>query len=165
MIMNDVNEKDSNEAATPARSTKKIRLILLLLILAVAAGIYWYHQRPLSIDGWDADIDAAMKQAKEEQRPVVIFFVGRTPSQIARDITKKVIPKDGNKKALAEGKFIKVIVAIDSGLKCDIAKKYKLVTLPTLIAFDPTGTEYNRLEGTNAKNEVGFRDKLLKAKK
>ena len=93
---------------------------------------------------------------------MVVFFVGRTPSPIASDIAKKVIPKDGNKKALAEGKFIKVVFSVDSGLQSETAKKYKLVKLPTLIAFDPSGKEYNRLEGTNAKDEVGFRDKLLK---
>jgi len=163
--MNDVNEKDSNEAATPARSTKKVRLILLLVILAVAVGIYMYQRRSLSIDGWGNDIDKAMNQAKEEQCPVVVFFVSRTPSQIAKGIKKKVIPKKGNQDALEKGKFIKVICSVDSDLKSETAKKYKLVKLPTLIAFNPIGTEYSRLEGTNAKDEVGFRDALLKAKK
>ncbi len=164
--MNDTNEneKKSNEAVTRAKSNKRGRLVLLLLILAVAVGIYMYQRRGLSITGWGDDITAAMKEAKEKQQPVVVFFVGRTPSPIAEEIKNKVIPKPGNQKALKEGKFIKVIVALDSGLKDQTAKKYKITKLPTLIAFGPSGKEYNRLEGTNAKDEVGFRNKLLKAK-
>ena len=164
--MNDTNEKNSNEVVTPAKSNKKGRLILLLLILAVAVGIYWYQQRSLSIDGWGENIDAAMDQAKQEQRPVVVFFVAQTPSPIAEEIKNKVIPKPGNQKALKDGKFIKVIFVVDSGSKDQAANKYnvKVEKLPTLIAFDHFGKEYNRLEGTNAKDEVGFRDKLLKAK-
>jgi thioredoxin-related protein len=160
--MNDTNEKDSNEVVTPAKSNKKGRLILLLLILAVAVGIYMYQRRGLSITGWSNDIDAAMDQAKEKQRPVVVFFVAQTPSPIAEEIKNKVIPKKGNQEALKKGKFIKVIFTVDSGLKSEAAKKYKLTKLPTLIAFDPSGKEYNRLEGPSAKDEVGFRDKLLK---
>ena len=160
-----MDEQDSKEAKSSTKNNKKAGLVLLLLILAVAVGIYLYQGRSLSIKGWDNDIDAAMVQAEKEQRPVVVFFVNRTPSPIARDISTKVIPKKGNQKALEEGKFIKVICSVDSGLKSETAQKYKLVKLPTFIAFDYSGKEYNRLEGTNARNEAGFREKLLWVKK
>jgi len=61
--MNDVNEKDSNEAVTRTKSNKKTRLVLLLLILAAAAGIYMYQRRGLSISGWDSNIDAEIGRA------------------------------------------------------------------------------------------------------
>ena len=157
-----MNEQDSNEAVSSKKNNKKAGLILLLLILAVAVGIYMYQQRSLSINGWDNDIDKARNKAKNEQRPVVVFFVDRIPSPIAREIANKVIPKPGNQKALKEGKFIKVICSVNSDLKSETAQKYKLVKLPTLVAFDFSGKEYNRLEGANAKDEVGFRAKLLK---
>ncbi|MCK5114458.1 MAG: thioredoxin family protein [Phycisphaerae bacterium] len=160
-----MSEQDSNAAATDKKSTKKVGLILLLVILAAAVGIYMYQQRSMSIDGWSEDLDAAMVQAKQEKRPVVVFFVSNTPGPIARHIKNKVITKPGNKKALQEGKFVKVLVSVDSGLKCEVARKYKLTDLPTLIAFGPLGNEYNRLEGANAKNEVGFRNEVLKPKK
>ena len=100
--MNDMDEKDSTEAITCTRSNKKVGLVLLLLILAAAVGIYLYQQRSLSIDGWRKDIDVAMADAKKEQCPVVVFFVSKPPSQIANDIKTKVIPKPGNRKALKE---------------------------------------------------------------
>ena len=157
-----MNKQDSNEAVSSKKNNKKAGLILLLLILAVAVGIYMYQQRSLSIDGWDEEINAAMDQAKNKQQPIVVFFVSNTPGPIAREIANKVIPKPGNQNALKEGKFIKVICSVNSDLKSETAQKYKLVKLPTLVAFDFSGKEYNRLEGANAKDEVGFRAKLLK---
>ncbi len=119
------------------------------------------QQRGLSISGWGDNLQDALKQAKAEARPVVVFFVKSTPSAIARENAKR-IRKKGNRKALKNGRFIPVIVELSTSLDSETARRYKIKQLPTLMVIRSDGTERNRHEGEIG--EVPFRGDFLEYK-
>ena len=93
---------------------------------------------------------------------VVAFFVSSPPSETAKTIQRRRIPKRDNQKALKEGNFITVVVSLEDGLNSELAKKYEIKELPTLMVLKPDGTERNRHEGMIG--EVNFRQDFLNYK-
>lgn len=155
MTTNDTTSKTSKSSRD-----RWIKIGFVLILIAVAIAIYSFQRRDLRIEGWGNDLNAALAQAKAENRKVVAFFVSTPPSDTAKEIAQRRIPKPDNLQALKEGNFIPVIVTVDNRLESDVAKKYKLTTLPTLIVLLPDGTERNRNEGMIG--EVDFRQQLLR---
>lgn len=160
-------EKQSTEAAEEnsattvtaiAKREKRIKTILILLIVAAMVGVYFYQQRGLTIKGWSEDLRAALAQAKQENRPVVIMFANKSQTPTARTL-RKHINRPSNKKALEQGKYITVMVYLDNAFDSDLAKKYKIESLPTLLLLNPDGTEHNR--GVGNIGETPFRDTFL----
>ncbi len=95
-------ENTATAAPENSKREKRIKAILILLILAAMVGIYFYQRRGLKIEGWGKDIDAALVQAKTENRPIVVLFVNKSQTPTARDLQKR-ISRPGNKKALQQG--------------------------------------------------------------
>jgi hypothetical protein len=130
--------------------------------LVVAAGIVvfiWWSLRNPSMPGWDDDLDAALVQARDENRKVVVFFMSKPPGTIDRWNWDNILIKEGNQKALADGKFLRVKMQVSSDLQSEPAKRHKLKKLPTLILLGPDGKELNRREGKLG--ELDFRDGFL----
>lgn len=96
---------------------------------------------------WLNDLDKALSQAKEENRPVLVFFVGETLKDTTRRMLKTTLSKSLNQKAIADGKFIRVHVKLDFALKSEPTKQYKIQTLPTMVILDSNGKELNRRKG------------------
>lgn len=153
---------ETGAEAKAAKSSRDrwIKIGFVLVLAAVAVAIYSFQRRDLRIEGWGNDLNAALTRAKAENRMVVVFFVSTPPSDTAREIAQRRIPKPDNVQALKDGNFIPVVVSLDNELKSDPAMKYKLTTLPTLMVLRPDGTERNRHEGMIG--EVNFRQDLLK---
>ena len=152
--------EENNAPAAPENSKreKRTKAILILLIIAAMVGIYFYQRRGLVIEGWGKDFDAALAQAKTENHPLVILFVNKSQTPSARDLQRR-IDRPGNRSALQQGNYITVIVPLDNKLDSEIAKKYKIKSLPTLLLLRPDGTEHNRATGNIG--EVPFRQVFL----
>lgn len=154
----------SEENTAPAgtenlKREKRTKTILILLIIAAMAGLYVFNQRQeLNIEGWGKDLDAALARAKTENNPVVILFVNKSQTPTARDLQKR-IDRPGNRKALKNGNYITVIVPLDNSLDSELAKKYKISSLPTLLLLKPNGEEHNRAPSNIG--EVPFRQIFL----
>ena len=153
-------EKDAEARAAKSSRDRWIKIGFVLVLAAVAVAIYSFQRRDLRIEGWGNDLPAALAQARAENRMVVVFFASSPPSDTAREIAQRRIPKPDNVQALKDGNFIPVIVSLDENLNSDAATKYKLTTLPTLLVLRPDGTERNRHEGMIG--EVNFRQDLLR---
>ncbi|KKK96407.1 hypothetical protein LCGC14_2663070 [marine sediment metagenome] len=155
-----MNQQDTQQEP-PVRKTGRDRWVkigFVILLIVVAVVIFMLQRRGLAIKDWGKDLDAALRQAKAEDRPIVVFFVNRPPSDPAKTIRTR-IQKPGNQQALKDGKFIPVIVELSSSLDSDTARRYEVRELPTLMVLTSDGEERNRHEGNIG--EVPFRQKLL----
>ena len=148
---------------TPAGRDRWIKIGFVLVLIAAGVAVYLFQQRDLNINGWENDLNAALAKGKAENRMIVAFFVDTPPSDIARTIAKRRIPKPDNVQALKEGRFIPVVVSLKEGVNSDLAKTYNITRLPTLVVFNSTGTERNRHEGSIG--ETDFRQIFLPGKK
>ncbi len=149
---------EENNSESPAKTSRENwikRGFLLALILAMA-GIYIHQQRGTKIEGWKDDLDSALKQAEDEDRPVVVLFVHKSQTAVESDL-KGRIAKPGNQKALKKGKYITVL--LNCSVDSDVAKKYDIEELPTLLLLEPDGSEYNRAVGDVG--ETPFRQEFL----
>lgn len=155
----------SETNASPRTSAKKkhdkrVKLIFLLIMVAIAVTVWFVQNRGLPLD-WPDDIDAAMTQAKEEDRRVLAFFISSSPSESARNMGKITLNASENKEAIKNGNFIKV--KVETSLKSDVAEKYNVTTLPTMLILAPDGKELNRREGFVTQTE--FPEDFLGLKK
>jgi hypothetical protein len=144
--------------ARPARKwgDRKIKLAFLALtIVVVGMIVLWQRNTPLP--GWGENLNAALAQAKVENRPVLAFFVSSPLDDISRMLTKNTIPK--NKKAIQQGRFIKVVVRVSNLAKSEPAQRFKITSLPTMLVIGPDGVETNRREGNIG--ELEFRTGFL----
>jgi hypothetical protein len=143
---------------------RKGKLIFLGAIIIIAAGVYMYQRRDLSIPGWRTDLDGAFEDAKKQGKITIALFTSQPPSETSRAIAIRVnVPanqaalfgKDGN-----PGKYIPVCVAVSKS--SPLIRKYDITQLPTLIAFYPDGSIRNRHDGEIG--EVPFRAEFLEYK-
>lgn len=146
--------------ATDSGKDKYVKAGFLLVIVLVMAGIYFSRQRAdFTIRGWGTDLDAALSEAKQNNRKTVAMFVNDPPGVDAQWMRDNVIIKPINKQALSQGGFVPVVVTLADGTDNAIAKKYEITQLPTLIVFRSDGTERNREVGRVG--EVPFTQNLL----
>ncbi|MBN1942417.1 MAG: hypothetical protein JW849_03895 [Phycisphaerae bacterium] len=151
----------SEESKTPKSPSRDrwIKIGFVLVLAAAGIAVYCFQRRDLHIEGWGDNLAAALNQARTENRMVVVFFASSPPSDTALTIARRRIPKPDNKEALKAGNFIPVVASLKDALDSDLAKQYKLKTLPTLMVLRPNGTERNRHEGMIG--EVDFRQNFL----
>ena len=145
----------------PARrwGDRKIKLAFLALMTVVVVLIYLRQRTTLDLPGWGDNLNTALTQAKAESRPVLVFFVSSPPDYTSRELTKNTIPK--NDKAIQQGRFIKVVVWIRASdlTKSEVARRFKITSLPTMLVIGPDGVEKNRRVGNIG--EVEFRTGFL----
>jgi len=136
-----------------------------VLLLAFVFGAFFYVTRsPAPPAGWGGDLDAALKQAAEQQKPVVIAFhmpncspcsvMDRTTlrADVVNDALKSFVP-----------------VRVDAARRPDIAGKYGVPGTPTYVVLSPDGAPIAQVAGFQSTEDfVGFlgnaRSKITPAK-
>ena len=155
-----MNQQDAQQESQTEKSSRDrwVKIGFVVLLVVAAGAILMVQRRAMEIQGWGKDLNAALKQADAENRPTVVFFVNRPPSQIAKTIRTHIL-RPSNQQSLKEGKFIPVIVELSSSLDSTVAKQYQIRELPTLMVLTPKGKERNRNEGNIG--ELPFRQQFL----
>ena len=156
-----MNQSGIDTNTTPAvGSSKTDRLVKTIFVLA-ALGILVYlgvsQFRGVGLPDWPRDLNEAIEQSKVQNRPILVFFAGRPPSQTDRRLAQTTIAK--NAQAIADGKFLTVLVQLDPRVRSDLAGKYAIKTLPAVLILSAEGLEINRREGFVG--EVEFRAGFL----
>ncbi len=155
-----MNQQDAQEESPPRKSNRerRVKIGFVVLLLVAVAGVIMIQRRGLEIEGWGKDLEAALQQGEAEDRPIVVFFVSSPPSNTAKTIQTHIL-RPANQQSLKDGKFIPVIVELSSSLDSDVARRYQVRGLPTLMVLTPGGKERNRSEGNIG--EVPFRQEFL----
>ena len=149
---------------TGTRRDRRVKLGFLAVLLVVGAVVWLIQRRPPAAltKGWPDDLDKALAQAGSENRPILAFFTGQPLSATARWLLRGTLARPENKKAIAKGRFIKVRVALDRSLTSELAQRYQIKSLPTMLVLEPDGKERNRRTGRIG--EVSFRNDFLSGK-
>lgn len=157
--MEQAHPAPDSEVGTRPRSARDrlIKVAFAVVTLAVVGMLYWYQRRGLSLPGWDGDLTTALQQASAQNRPVLVFFVSSPPDQTSRNLAATTIPK--NTQAIEDGRFLTVMVKVSSLTKSEMAQRYQVVKLPTMLVLGPDGAEKNRREGFIG--ELDFRNGFL----
>ena len=137
----------------------KIGFLLAAFTVIVIVSV---KMRNPTIPGWRTDLEQAIKQARLENRKIVIFFMSKPPGATDRWIQDNILNKKNNRNAISEGNYLAVTTQLSPALDSELAKRYKITKLPTLLLLDPEGRELNRREKTVG--EVEFRNGFLDCK-
>ncbi|NBB95194.1 MAG: hypothetical protein GVY16_05580 [Planctomycetes bacterium] len=154
----ETTSSDTGSKPKPKSKDRWVKIGFLVLIVVVAAVVYSLQQKPMTIEGWSEDLPATLTQATQQGRPVLVLFVRTPPSKIAEQ-TKTAILRPQNQKSMAERKLLKVLISTEPD--SDVAGRYNIENLPTLLLLSPTGIELNRHDGPGHIGEVPFRQEFL----
>ncbi len=134
------------QSSQAGKSDRWVKIGFLVVAVAVGIWIYMYLQNDTLLKGWPEDLSAALADAKQTNRRVLVFFIGNPPNTDAVWMAGNTLDKSQNKTAIEQGRFARVKVVVNS-LDSDLARRYKLTRLPTMMILAPDGSELNRREG------------------
>jgi len=146
------------QSAQAGRSDRWVKIGFLVVAVVIAAVVWKYLQNDTILKSWPEDLGAALADARQTNRRVLVFFISNPPNTDAVRTANDTIAKPQNQKAIQEGNFARVKVTVNSP-DSDLARRYKLTRLPTMMILAPDGTELNRREGVVG--EVPFRHGFL----
>ena len=152
-----MNEQNVTEPGPDKKHQRdrKTRLVFLVALVAVAVAIYLLQRSSDEfgrLEGWGDNLQSALKQAENEDRRVIAFFMNDKPGENARWMAKLTLMKSHNRKAVKDGGYVCVKVRLAGGLKSAEAKRYKLTALPTLLML---GADGNELKDGRREGRVG----------
>ncbi len=102
-----------------------------------------------TLEGWGTDLEAAFKEAKEKDKPVLVEFTGSDWCPPCISMRKNVFSK---KEFVEKASKDFILVELDFPKKDKAlkeknqpyAKKYEIEGFPTVILFDSDGEEFTR---------------------
>lgn len=152
-----MNEQDAHaEQPSPASKRDKWIKIGFVAALVLAVMLVWLVQRkPPELAGWGHNLRNALREGRDQNRNVLILF--SDSGETSRWLVKHTLSMPENSRAIEAGRFVRVQVTTTP--KSDLASRYKLRTLPTMLIIGPAGQELNRREGKIG--EVAFRKGFL----
>ena len=156
----DEQEPTSSQPPAKRKMDRRVKLAFVIILLGGIA-LIWVHQRRGPSLGWGEDLDAALEQAKDDNRPVLVFFMSSPMGELAKKNIRHTLAKKSNRQAITDHKCITVKVTLDTALKDPLAKKYRIDKLPTMLLLGPNGKERNRRVGFIG--ETDFRNGFLDA--
>jgi len=152
---------DQTQPRKPGRD-RLIKRLFILALLVAAALVYFLQLEGPSFPGWDeTDLSAALETAKQKDRPVLVYFISSRPSQIARRMAKTTLAKRDNREAIDSAELIRVLV--ETSTDSDLATKYSLSKLPTMMVLSPEGVQCPTMKDYAGEfiGEVPFRNEFL----
>jgi hypothetical protein len=144
-----MSEKATSSSGRPgkARPDRWVKLGFLVVALVVAGVLVVRSRSKPLLPDWDDDLPAALTQARQGDRKVLVMFHGSPPGETARRLATTTLRKEDNLRAIRDGKFLRVEVTLPTSLDSDAARRYRIRKLPTMLILTPSGQEWNRREG------------------
>jgi hypothetical protein len=137
---------EHRQSSQAGKYDRWVKIGFIIVAVVVAAVIWKYLQTDTFMKGWPEDLSAALADANQTNRKVLAVFISNPPNAEAVENAQYALAKPQNKRAIQEGKFARVKVTVNS-LDSDMARRYKLTHLPTMLILDAKGGELNRREG------------------
>ena len=157
-----MTEPAENQTARGARkgADRRVKLAFLAVTIAIAVIVYFYHRQGKALlKSWPTDLAAALQRAKTQDQGLLVLFMASPPGQMTTRLARTTLRKPHNVKAITDGRFVRVKVALPTSLDSETARRYCIRELPTMLVLDPNGAELNRREGMIG--EVPFRNGFL----
>lgn len=129
--------------------------------MIVAAVVFYLQVKPPK-GIWSQDFPQALREAKAQNRRLLVFFTSSPPGETARQIDRTTLRKAHNLQAIRDGNFLCVRVTLETSLDSQTARRYRIRKLPTMVILSPEAVELNRREGMIG--EVPFRQGFLDCK-
>jgi len=149
-----------------------MKAITHLAAFALAGSAIFSSAFANTLEGWSTDLDQAFKDAKKQDKPVLVEFTGSDWCPPCIAMRKNVFSKKEFVDAASED-FILVELDFPKGDKelkkknQPYAEKYKIEGFPTVILFDSSGKEFTRFFASqypDTKKFLGHLDKALENK-
>jgi thioredoxin-related protein len=139
-----IERSDMSERGDMKASGKRIewRWIGLFLAMAVFAYGFAFQQSGGSRIEWLTDLDAAIEQAQATDRLILADFTG-AGCQYCYQMDREVFSRGDVEKAVRDF----VPLKIDTDLQPEIASRYGVMGLPTLMILNETGQVITSVEG------------------
>jgi hypothetical protein len=146
-----------------APTNRWVRLGFLVVALGVATLIYLRQRSGPALEDWKEDLDAALREAADSNRPILVFFMSDPPGSEAEDLNKRIFGKDENVKAVKNGGFIQVKAKLKPQDPRLSQYRIRLEDLPLLMILSAQGKEIKRRD--KSIGEVPFRSEFLDCSK
>ncbi len=140
------------QQARPAKSKADRWVKLGFLAVVLVLGFWLWQQGRKGADlGWpivtgEKAFQEKLDEAKKDTRSVVVYFTSN-PRSLDGNENVGYIRKGQNHKAIEKGNYLCVEVKLPDALKTDLAKRYNITKLPTMLRLDSDGKELNRRIG------------------
>ena len=152
-----MDQQDNHNQPVETKRRKDRGKLIFLAVIAVAIILVYVSQRSgAELPNWPGDLPAALAQARQEDRKVLVFFAGNPPSTNARRMSTMTLSKNGRQ--IKRRKLITVLIQVK---KIDeLVKRYSIKKFPTFLLLDAQGKELNRRIGFVGHGDfsIGFLD-------
>lgn len=107
------------------------------------------QNQPTTIE-WNTDFNSALTAAQKSNKLVFVDFYADW-CKYCQELDENTYPDHGIQQRFAQ-KYVTVKVNVDKNP--DLASKYKIYGLPTLVIMDANGNEIKRVEGYQTPSEL-----------
>lgn len=140
-------QQSAPQPTKPARD-RRLKLIMAAVVIAAAVGLYLAQLRPPKLRGdWGKDLDETLRQARAQRRVTLALFSAKPYSDATAWVIRNGLNHDIVTRAVAAHKPLCVSVTVDRAMKSDLARKYELEALPTVMVFSGEGKVLARDSG------------------
>jgi len=156
--------EETTDSPAGRASAKRDRWVKIGFLVVAAVACVLIFRRQTSVVGPDwpkgsAELTKALSQSGGQKRPVLVFFYRANPSDATRRLIKGTLARSQNRKAIKDGRFLRVQVPVSDPQSSPMARRYQVRKYPTMLVLGANGWEYNRREGFVG--EAAFRDGFL----
>jgi hypothetical protein len=114
----------------------------------VAVGVYLAQLRPPTLGtNWSTDLEGTLEQARRERRFVLVLFRCEPADDATAWLIRNSLKHSIVTKALEGGGQLCASVQVDRELTSELARKYALKSLPTVMTLSPEGRPLNSQSG------------------
>lgn len=158
--MNETNSTESQThpptpspaVAAKASGDKRVKVVFLGMLVLAAAGLYVKQLQGARWDGSGRDLQRALDQASQENRNVLVLFTSSTKGELENRLIQGPLAK--NKTQIQKSGVICAEAPLSGGVNSEVAHKYRIHDIPTMLLLGPDGRELNRRDGTVAETDV-----------
>ncbi|KKL12209.1 hypothetical protein LCGC14_2538080 [marine sediment metagenome] len=147
--MTEADTTEQTPTKKPPAKDRRVKMIMLAVIVAVAGAIYVSQLRPRTLPKiFSTDLDATLAQAQREKRTVLVVFWAKPMNEATRFVFgAKGLRNPQVRKAVKKGRHLCAAAKVNRELTSPLAKRYGVKALPSMMVLSPDGKPLARRTG------------------